>query len=130
MYNRFLSSFPDIFKGYDADLSQYGPFKFRTDKIYQLQSQLTTHGNSGILNGKSKENETVNGIQYVKVRRDQYQTIIDQVNQFKNKMQKYHQQFQSNAKQIQSLKQQNDLLKHKKSEIGVGMKTKSVSVVM
>merc|ERR1712062_736864 len=85
----------------------------------------------GILNGKSKENETVNGIQYVKVRRDQYQTIIYQVNQFKNKMQKYHQQFQSNAKQIQSLKQQNDLLKqNERKRIGIGMKTKSVSVVM
>merc|ERR1712154_589180 len=61
----------------------------------------------GNVNGKVNGN----GIQYVTLQRDQYQTIIDRMNQFKNKMQEYHQQFQHNAKQIQSLKEENNMLK-------------------
>merc|ERR1712087_792032 len=49
-------------------------------------------------------------VNYVKVQRVQYQTIIDQVNQFKDKMQKYHVQFLHNAKQIQTLEKQNKAL--------------------
>ena len=133
LYNRFLTSFPDVFKGYDADLTLYDPFKFQKDRIHHLESELTSlrlQMPSPKRNGKGSGTGTAaNGIQYVTVQRDQYQTIIDQVNQFKNKMQKYHQQFQHNAKQIQSLKKENDALKvavQKRS----GSKTKGFSVMM
>ena len=109
-YNHFVSSFPEIFKEYNADLTQYDPFKYQTEKIKKLESQLaliSDQKSKGNVNGKVNGN----GIQYVTLQRDQYQTIIDRMNQFKNKMQEYHQQFQHNAKQIQSLKEENNMLK-------------------
>lgn len=134
MYNHFLSSFPAVFEGYDADLSRYDPFQSLNAKISALQSELRMAHRPEMENGKSLGNGSVKkGIQYVTVQRDQYQTIIDQVNQFKNKMQKYHHRFQLNAQQIQSLKQENDALKaaaKKESVPRRGPKSSGLSVVM
>ena len=64
----------------------------------------------------------------MQLQRGQYQTIIDRMNQFKNKMQEYHLQFQHNAKQIQSLKEENNSLKKETKTMGKRTENGSKSV--
>merc|ERR1712129_551525 len=108
LYQQFLTKYPGAFEPYDAELSAYDPFKFQKERIRRLKSKLDAVQSQVPSSSLLQPNGDVN---YVKVQRVQYQTIIDQVNQFKDKMQKYHAQFQHNAKQIQSLKKQNKALK-------------------
>ena len=123
LYNKFLNQYPKVFAAYDnAYLDKYHPLtpfiddtdndnddnKDMIDELqleikgvqFQLQQQPQP---TAIDNDNNK-----NGDEYIKVKKQQYQEIIEYVNQLKHKMQKYHNEFDKNSKQIKMLKTSNN----------------------
>merc|ERR1711971_386570 len=120
IYNRWIDAFPSVFVDFDkrtthfADLAKYEPFRFHSQRIARLEANVPEVG-VGVESGSEKsDGDGVTAT--VTLKRDEYGQIIRQVNEFKNKMQKYHVQFLHNAKQIQTLKKEKEALQNKLEE--------------
>ena len=109
LYNKFLNLFPNIFKQYGDNvyLNKYNPLiPFINDNIKnELKLQI-----------KNNDNDNDND-DYISLKKQQYDEIIEYVNKLKNKMQSYHNEFEKNSKQIQILKTANNKLKKANDKI-------------
>eukprot|EP01084_Bolivina_argentea_P254711 428274_1 len=114
LYNKFRTSFPVIFGDYPhSDLSSYDPVQMlldhqQHDRMRKLQFDRDIDD--------AKQDSDRNGISYVSLKQQQYQDIIKYVNELKNKMKKYHIEFDANVQQIKTLKNtiNNDRSMHKR----------------
>eukprot|EP00484_Ammonia_sp_Unknown_P029474 CAMPEP_0197034952 /NCGR_PEP_ID=MMETSP1384-20130603/12870_1 /TAXON_ID=29189 /ORGANISM="Ammonia sp." /LENGTH=289 /DNA_ID=CAMNT_0042464931 /DNA_START=33 /DNA_END=902 /DNA_ORIENTATION=+ len=133
LYNKFVHSFPDIFENYpEAELDRYHPIQpfVRADTDDELEQEVMKQKNNEIdelqleikglqmqlqLNeqqGGNAQNSSSNGHKFVTLKRENYQNMIEFTNEIKNKMHKYHSEFETNAKQIKVLEKANADLKH------------------
>jgi len=122
LYTKFIDSFPSIFRDFNnADLRRYDPLqpflndlddvKMKDDEINTLQLEIKGLRMELALNQK-QENKINKDEKYISLKQEQYQQIIEYVNQLKNKMKKYHNEFEKNVEKMKILKQSNDDLKH------------------
>lgn len=137
LYNKFLNQFPNIFISYNdiASLDKYHPLKpFINDEINNNNNnqdvinelELEIKGLQFQLQQQPQESTTNNnnGTKFVNLKKEQYQDMVSYVNELKHKMQKYHNEFDKNSKQIKMLKTNNDDLKSKISKIKIETQNK------
>merc|ERR1712129_403868 len=74
-----------------------------------LQTQVHVNEQSHAYPENGKKNG-VNGVKYVTLKQDQYRQIIEYVNQLKNKMKKYHGEFQKNRDAMVALRESKEAL--------------------
>merc|ERR1719242_2081354 len=142
LYTRFITLYPSVFSKYQqADLREYDPLKWIVGddedakireaemsemkaEIKTLQMQIHLNEQQHGVQHENGKNGKENGVKYIQLKQEQYRQIIEYVNQLKNKMKKYHSEFEKNREHITSLKESKEEIERKMNDIEEANKKK------